>query len=224
MNICNFHQFETIKYAESLDIQRTIFNEMIEQKKMGKTPKHHLFFVEHPAVYTLGKHANATNFILQPDALKAIGADIHEIERGGDITFHGPGQLVVYPLFDLEQLNIGLKRYVQLIEKCIIDTLKEFEITAGVIDGRVGVWIDMNKSDERKIAAIGIKSSRYVTMHGLALNVNTDLNYFNHIVPCGIVDKGVTSMQKELNDKIDMLEVINKMKYHFRCNFELTEI
>jgi lipoyl(octanoyl) transferase len=131
MNFCNFHQFETIKYAESLDIQRTIFNEMIEQKKMGKTPKHHLFFVEHPAVYTLGKHANATNFILQPDALKAIGADIHEIERGGDITFHGPGQLVVYPLFDLEQLNIGLKRYVQLIEKCIIDTLKEFEITAG---------------------------------------------------------------------------------------------
>lgn len=224
MNFCNFHQFETIKYDESLDIQRTIFNDMLEQKKLGELPKHHLFFVEHPAVYTLGKHANATNFILQPEALKAIGADIHEIERGGDITFHGPGQLVVYPLFDLEQLNIGLKRYVQLIEKCIIDTLKEFEITAGVIDGRVGVWIDLNKPDERKIAAIGIKSSRYVTMHGLALNVNTDLNYFNHIVPCGIVDKGVTSMQKELNDKIDILEVINKMKYHFRCNFELTEI
>jgi lipoyl(octanoyl) transferase len=181
----------------------------------------HLIFVEHPHVYTFGKHAKKNHLLATPEMLQRLGADVFEIERGGDITYHGPGQLVVYPIFDLEQLNIGIKQYVARVEECILEVVAQYGIEAGTINDRIGVWLDINGLQERKIAAIGIKSSRYVTMHGLALNVNTDLDMFNHIVPCGIPDKAVTSISKELNEEIDFFEVNLKMRMAFERIFEL---
>ena len=221
MNICNFHKLSRQGYGEMLEFQRNTFQQMIDEKRNGSIPLNHLISVEHNPVYTLGKHAEKTNLLIQPTFLKHIGAEVFEIERGGDITYHGPGQLVVYPLFDLEQMGIGLKKFVENIETAIINVLAQFGIQAGIIPDRIGVWIDIGKPNERKIAAIGIKSSRYVTMHGLALNVNTDLTMFNHIVPCGIVDKGVTSMQRELNEEIDLFEVNSKLIEQFTSIFEL---
>lgn len=221
MNFCIFHELSRESYAQTLDKQRIIFQNAIEKKHNGLAPLNELISVEHNHVYTFGKHAEKANLLVNPQFLNNIGAETFEIERGGDITYHGPGQLVIYPIFDLEQLNIGIKRYVSNIELAIINTLKVFKIEAGIIPDRIGVWLDIGKPTERKIAAIGIKSSRYVTMHGLALNVNTDLNMFNHIVPCGITDKGVTSMEKELNENIDMFEVNSILVNQFKHIFEL---
>jgi len=195
---------------------------MIAQKsaKENTTPLH-LIMIEHPHVYTFGKSADRENLLASDDALNNMEAKVYDIERGGDITYHGPGQLVVYPIFDLEALGMGIKTFVQNIENCIIKTLADYGITAGTIPDRIGVWIDINQPNERKIAAIGIKCSRFVSMHGLALNVNTDLAMFNHIVPCGIVDKGVTSMEMELGGKIDIFEVKEKMGKHFASTFGL---
>ena len=173
-------------------------------------------------MYTFGKSADRENLLATDEALTAMEAKVYDIERGGDITYHGPGQLVVYPIFDLEALNMGVKRFVEGIETTIIKTLADYGIEAGIIKDRIGVWIDIDQPTERKIAAIGIKCSRFVSMHGLALNVNTDLAMFNHIVPCGIVDKGVTSMEMELGGKIDIFEVKEKMGKHFESTFGLT--
>jgi len=221
MNFCIFRDLKRESYGQTLDIQRNLFQNAISHKQEGKVPQNHLISVEHNHVYTFGKHAEKSNLLVNSGFLENIGAEVFEIERGGDITYHGPGQLVVYPIFDIEQMRIGLKKFVSNIEEAIIKTLAEYGITAGIIPDRIGVWIDIGLKTERKIAAIGIKSSRYVTMHGLALNVNTDLNMFNHIVPCGIVNKGVTSMEKELNDKIDIFEVNKKLIHHFQHIFEL---
>lgn len=221
MNFCIFHKLSRESYAQTLDKQRHIFQNAIAAKQNGEIPMNQLISVEHNHVYTFGKHAEKSNLLVNPQFLNNLGAETFEIERGGDITYHGPGQLVVYPIFDLEQLNLGIKKYVSKIELAIINTLKEFNIEAGIIPNRIGVWLDIGQSNERKIAAIGIKSSRYVTMHGLALNVNTDLNMFNHIVPCGITDKGVTSIQKELNENIDMFEVNSILVKQFKHIFEL---
>ncbi len=221
MNFCIFHELSRESYAQTLDKQRIIFQNAIEMKHNGLVPSNELISVEHNHVYTFGKHAEKANLLVNHQFLNNIGAETFEIERGGDITYHGPGQLVIYPIFDLEQLNIGIKKYVSNIELAIINTLKVFNIEAGIIPDRIGVWIDIGKPTERKIAAIGIKSSRYVTMHGLALNINTDLNMFNHIVPCGITDKGVTSMEKELNENIDMFEVNSILVNQFKHIFEL---
>lgn len=207
MNFCEIHQLQLEKYASTWEKQKLIFQSMIEQKRAGEIPLQHIIPVEHPHVYTFGKHAKQSHLLIAQDFLKSLEAETFEIERGGDITYHGPGQLVVYPIFDLEQIGIGLKDYVAGIESSIIHVLKHYGIQSGVIKDRVGVWVDIGKSNERKIAAIGIKSSRYVTMHGLALNVNTDLSMFQHIVPCGIPDKGVTSLKMELNEEIPLLEV-----------------
>jgi lipoyl(octanoyl) transferase len=221
MNFCIFHKLSRESYAQTLDKQRHIFQNAIDSKHNGEKPMNQLISVEHNHVYTFGKHAEKSNLLVNPQFLNNLGAETFEIERGGDITYHGPGQLVVYPIFDLEQLNIGIKKYVSNIELAIINTLKEFNIEAGIIPNRIGVWLDIGQLNERKIAAIGIKSSRYVTMHGLALNVNTDLNMFNHIVPCGIANKGVTSIQKELNENIDMFEVNSILVNQFKHIFEL---
>lgn len=221
MNFCIFHKLSRESYAQTLDKQRHIFQNAISAKHNGEKPMNQLISVEHNHVYTFGKHAEKSNLLVNPKFLNNLGAETFEIERGGDITYHGPGQLVVYPVFDLEQLNLGIKKYVSNIELAIINTLKEFNIEAGIIPNRIGVWLDIGQLNERKIAAIGIKSSRYVTMHGLALNVNTDLNMFNHIVPCGIADKGVTSIQKELNENIDMFEVNSILVDQFKHIFEL---
>ncbi len=207
MNFCEIHQLKFENYASTWEKQKQIFQTMIDQKRLGEIPMQHIIPVEHPHVYTFGKHAKQNHLLIAKDFLSALGAETFEIERGGDITYHGPGQLVVYPLLDLEQIGIGLKDYVAGIESSIIHVLNHYGIQSGVIKDRVGVWVDIGKPNERKIAAIGIKSSRYVTMHGLALNVNTDLSMFQHIVPCGIPDKGVTSLKMELNEEIPLFEV-----------------
>lgn len=224
MNNCRFHQLGLANYQDVWELQKRLFEENIEKKRAGEPTENHLIFVEHPHVYTFGKHAQKSHLLASPDALKALNAQTFEIERGGDITYHGPGQLVVYPIFDLEILQIGLKRYVSLIETCIIEVLSGYGITAGIIADRIGVWLDINGRNERKIAAIGIKSSRYITMHGLALNVNTDLTMFEHIVPCGIADKGVSSISKELNEKVDFSEVNQRLKESFSRIFVLNYI
>lgn len=208
-------------YQQAWDYQLLLFNQKIEQKRNGQSPGHHLLFVEHPHVYTMGKSSEKNNLLASPDMLKAVGAEVFEIERGGDITYHGPGQLVAYPIFDLEALGLGVKSYVQAVEKAIVHTVAEFGISSEALEDRIGVWLDIGNQNERKIAAIGIKCSRYITMHGLALNVNTDLNMFNHIVPCGIPDKGVTSIEKEKGSQIDMENVKNVLGKHFASIFGL---
>lgn len=208
-------------YEEVWQLQKNIFNKSIEEKIQGKIPQQHLLVCEHPHVYTLGKSANQENLLLSESELKNKEISVYDIERGGDITYHGPGQLVVYPIFDLEQLNIGVKQFVFNIEQCIINVLSKYEIECVRIDDRIGIWLDKGKSNERKIAAIGIKCSRYISMHGLALNVNTDLSLFDNIIPCGIVDKGVTSIKNELGREISMVDIKNEMIKEFSTNFEV---
>lgn len=221
MHNCNRVDLGTMDYKETWDLQLDLFQQKITDKTMGLKPPHDLLFVEHPHVYTFGKSAERKNLLADTGTLSSIGAGVYDIERGGDITYHGPGQLVAYPIFDLEQLGIGVKAFVEGIETAIIRTLAEWNIVAETIPGRIGVWIDKDKPNERKIAAIGIKCSRFVSMHGLALNVNTNLEMFNHIVPCGISDKMVCSMEGELGRQIDMLVVKNTLGKHFASIFGL---
>lgn len=222
MNNCKIHNLGRESYGTVLNLQQSLFDESIEKKRSNDLLEHHLIVVEHPHVYTFGKHAKTQHMLATPEYLKSMGAEVYHIERGGDITYHGPGQLVVYPIFDLESLGIGIKKYVAKIEDAIIQVLKTYNIEAGTIKDRIGVWLDIGTQNERKIAAIGIKSSRYITMHGLALNVNTDLTMFNHIVPCGIPNKDVCSIQSELNEKIDFFEVRERMVQAFASIFEIT--
>ena len=182
--------------------------------------QHYLLFVEHPPVYTLGKSGNIDNVLLSEENLKARGIDFFRTNRGGDITFHGPQQIVGYPILDLEKFYTDIGKYLRNVEEVIILTLKEYGIEAGRSAGETGVWIDAAiKGKERKICAIGVRSSRWITMHGFALNVNTDLDYFNFIIPCGIQDKQVTSLQKELGREVNFEEVKEKVKRNFEKVF-----
>jgi lipoyl(octanoyl) transferase len=184
------------------------------------TTEHYLLFVEHPPVYTLGKSGNIDNVLLSEENLKARGIDFFRTNRGGDITFHGPQQIVGYPILDLEKFYTDIGKYLRNVEEVIILTLKEYGIDAGRSAGETGVWIDAGiKGKERKICAIGVRSSRWITMHGFALNVNTDLDYFNFIIPCGIQDKQVTSLQKELGRTVDFEEAKEKVKQNFEKVF-----
>lgn len=206
-----------IAYSQAWDIQKQYFEELIKAKQTGvNNPVNYFLFCEHPHVYTIGKSGQQSNLLINNDFLNHIKASVFHIDRGGDITYHGPGQIVGYPIIDLEAFQIGVKEYVEKLEESIMLTLSDFGIQSSRLSGATGVWIDVEKSGmTRKICAIGIKASRYVTMHGFALNVNTDLSYFNHINPCGFVDKGVTSMQKELGREISMDEVKTKIIYYF---------
>jgi len=210
-----------IPYAEAWALQKSLFHAGIDQKLKQELPVHHLLLCEHPHVYTLGKSADAQNLLISKADLAEQNIDVFDIERGGDITYHGPGQLVVYPIFDLEQLGIGVKVFVEKVEQCIIDVLKLYGIAAERIPNRIGIWIDKDLPNERKIAAIGIKCSRHMTMHGLAFNINTDLSLFNQIIPCGIVDKGVSSLAKEIGREIPMSDIKNQMVNAFSRIFEL---
>lgn len=163
-----------------------------------------VYLVEHNPVYTLGKSGKSENMLVSEPYLRSIGAEFYHIDRGGDVTYHGPGQVVGYPILDLEQLGIGLREYIDSLEEAIIGVCREWGIEAGRIAGASGVWLDGDSPRARKICAIGVRASRYVTMHGFAMNVNTDLKYFNHINPCGFVDKGVTSLEKELGHEVDI--------------------
>jgi lipoyl(octanoyl) transferase len=200
-------------YKETWDFQVAIFNELVANKKNGSesaisTGKYlpgTLIFVEHPHVYTLGKSGSENNLLVNSIQLKAREASFYRIDRGGDITYHGPGQIVGYPIFDLEIIKIGLREYIHKLEEAIIRTVGAFGITASRLEGGTGVWLEPEvKGKARKICAIGVKVSRYVTMHGFAFNVNTDLSYFNNINPCGFTDKGVTSLSRELGNIQDM--------------------
>jgi lipoyl(octanoyl) transferase len=217
-------------YKETWDYQAEIFKELVEGKKAEQsnnksvTGSLHgtLIFVEHPHVYTLGKNGSENNLLLDFIQLQAKDAKFYRIDRGGDITYHGPGQVVGYPIFDLEELEIGLKEYIFRLEETIINTIREFGLKGSRLEGGTGVWIDPEiQGKARKICAIGVKASRYVTMHGFAFNVNTDLSYFNYINPCGFTDKGVTSLEKETGKRQEMNKVKNIIRKKFRDTFDL---
>lgn len=203
----------TKEYNEAWKDQEELFNAILETKKQEVcTPIQtvdYLILVEHPHVYTLGKSGEENNLLLDYMQLQAKEAQFVHTNRGGDITYHGPGQLVGYPILNLENFKIGLREYIERLEESIIKTIAHYGLTGTRSKGAAGVWLDVGTPNERKICAIGVKSSRYVTMHGFALNINTDLTYFNHINPCGFTDKGVTSLQKELDKTIDIEEVKN---------------
>jgi len=204
-----------IEYNEAWNKQEAIFRATIQLKTDGKQTENTLIFCEHPHVYTLGKSGDEHNLLLNYIQLQAADAQFVKSNRGGDITYHGPGQIVGYPIFDLANFNLGLKQYIFLMEEAIIYTLQAYGIQSERLDGATGVWLDTGKPTCRKICAIGVRSSKFVTMHGFALNVNTNLTYFGHINPCGYVDKGVTSIEKELGRKLEMQEV----KKHLIDNF-----
>ncbi len=216
-------------YKEVWDYQEKLFAEVVDVKLHNrnnsndlKSITNHLLFVEHPHVYTLGKSGVQNNLLINEQFLKQINATFYKINRGGDITYHGPGQIVGYPIFDLEVMGLQVRSYIHNLEEAIIQTIDEYGIKGERLDGATGVWLDTQMPGKaRKVCAIGVKASRYVSMHGFALNVNTNLEYFNHINPCGFVDKGVTSLQKELGHPLDMDEVKSILLKKLSKIFEL---
>ena len=223
----NFQDLGKMDYKECWDFQEELFAEILavksSNKKEDKTTetKNHLIFCEHPHVYTLGKSGDEKNLLVNEEYLKSRGATFHKINRGGDITYHGPGQLVGYPIIDLDNFFTDIHKYLRFLEEAVILTLKEYGLESERSPGETGVWFDVGTPKARKICALGVKSSRWVTMHGFAFNINSDLSYFGNIIPCGITDKSVTSLQKELGKEIDMQEVKNKVKFHLIELFEM---
>jgi lipoyl(octanoyl) transferase len=209
----------TIEYNKAWAEQELLFNATIQQKINSEPTHNHFVICEHPHVYTLGKSGDEQNLLLNYIQLQAKNAQFVHSNRGGDITYHGPGQIVGYPIFNLEDFKMGLKQYIHTMEQCIIEVLANHGIPSTRLDGATGVWLDVNTPKARKICAIGVRSSRYVTMHGFALNVNTDLSYFAHINPCGFIDKGVTSMQKELGVEVDIEAVKAQLVAQFSAKF-----
>ncbi|MBR5877401.1 MAG: lipoyl(octanoyl) transferase LipB [Alistipes sp.] len=217
-------------YSECWQLQSSEFERMLSQKRVrsaqcegasvacegsfAEEDAGQLLLVEHNPVYTLGKSGKEQNMLVSEEYLRSIGAEFFHIDRGGDITYHGPGQIVGYPILDLEQIGIGLREYIDSIEESIIGVCAEWGIEAGRIAGASGVWLEPETKRARKICAIGVRASRYVTMHGFAMNVNTDLKYFSHINPCGFVDRGVTSLQRELGHEVDAEVVKSQIVKH----------
>ncbi|ADQ78323.1 lipoate-protein ligase B [Paludibacter propionicigenes WB4] len=216
MSQIQFVDWGLIEYNEAWSKQEALFSATIERKVGGIETDNFLVFCEHPHVYTLGKSGDEQNLLLNYIQLQAKHASFVQTNRGGDITYHGPGQVVGYPIFDLANFNLGLKQYIHYIEEAIIHALSLYNIQSSCLDGATGVWIDVGLPTCRKICAIGVRSSRFVTMHGFALNVNTQLEYFNYINPCGFIDKGVTSMEKELGHKVD----IEQLKLALRTSIQ----
>ena len=198
-----------IPYEESWNRQREWFNEVVAAKQAGQPCHNRIVLCEHPPVYTLGRSGKASNMLLGEEQLKRVGATLYHIDRGGDITYHGPGQLVCYPILNLEDFSLGLRDYIYVLEEAVIRVCATYGIKAGRLEKATGVWLEGDTPRARKICAMGVHASHFVTMHGLALNVNTDLRYFSYIHPCGFVDKGVTSLQKELHREVSMEEVKN---------------
>ena len=225
-----FRDLGSMDYKACWDLQEVYFNQTVQIKfdNRAKAPEEqvvttdHLFFVEHPHVYTLGKSGDVNNLLLDEESLAQVDARFYAINRGGDITYHGPGQIVGYPIFDLDHFFSDIHKYLRYLEEAIIRTLMDYGIVAGRIEGLTGVWIDAELGPKaRKIAALGVKCSRWVTMHGFAFNVNADLSYFNHIIPCGITDKAVTSMHLELGRPLEIEEVKERLKHHLAEVFEI---
>lgn len=217
-----------IDYKEAWDLQEKLFAENI-QRKIDKRngiateeTENFALFCQHPHVYTLGKSGDAGHLLLNDSQLENEHATFYKINRGGDITYHGPGQLVVYPILDLELFFTDIGKYMRFLEESVIQTLATYGIVGGRVAGLTGVWIDFDSANPRKICALGVKCSRWVTMHGIGFNINSDLTYFNHIVPCGIEDKGVTSMQQELGKAVDFDEVSAILKEKLANQFNFT--
>jgi lipoyl(octanoyl) transferase len=225
-----FQDLGLIDYQDAWDYQEKIFAETLSIKTGNrgldvedqKLTPNFLIFCQHPHVYTLGKSGKPEHLLLQEDDLAEKQAKYYKINRGGDITYHGPGQIVGYPILDLDNFFTDIHLYMRTLEEAIILTLVDYGMDAGRIKGLTGVWLDYEEQiNPRKICALGVKASRWVTMHGFALNVNTDLAYFNNIVPCGIEDKAVTSMAKEAGRELDIQEVSDKLKYHLAALFQM---
>ena len=223
----NFQDLGKIDYKQCWDFQEELFAEILavksSNKKKNKTieTKNYLLFCEHPHVYTLGKSGDEKNLLVNEEYLKSRGATFHKINRGGDITYHGPGQLVGYPILDLDNFFTDIHKYLRFLEEAVILTLREYGLESERSPGETGVWFDVGTPKARKICALGVKSSRWVTMHGFAFNINSDLSYFGNIIPCGITDKSVTSLQKELGKEMDIDQVKNKVKSHLIDLFEM---
>jgi lipoyl(octanoyl) transferase len=223
-----FVDLGTIGYQEGWDYQLGLFNQLLAIKSANRNSgddaqtatENFLIFCEHPHVFTLGRNGDENNLLVRKENLAEISAAYFPINRGGDITYHGPGQIVGYPIIDLENFFTDIHKYMRLLEEAVIQTLSEYKVKAGRIPGLTGVWIDAdNPSLARKICALGVKTSRWVTMHGFAFNVNTNLQYFDYIVPCGIQDKAVTSLEKELGRMVDMEDVKKVLKEKIREQF-----
>ncbi len=219
-----------IDYQEAWDYQEEIFKSVVDVKirNRKKDPEdqeptsNYLIFCQHPHVYTLGKSGSEQNLLINEAQLKLRGAHYYKINRGGDITYHGPGQIVVYPILDLDNFFTDIHKYLRFLEEAVIRTLRDYDVEAGRIKGLTGVWLNVDDQEKaRKIAAFGVKSSRWVTMHGLAFNIQVNLDYFNNIVPCGIQDKAVTSLDLELGKDPDFSQVVEKLKYHLISLFEM---
>ena len=218
-------------YKETWDLQEEIFKKTVaikvrnRRENAGLSTPNHFLFVSHAHVYTLGKSGDLSNLLLNEEQLKTKGANYYKINRGGDITYHGPGQIVGYPILDLENFFTDIHKYLRLLEETIILTLAEYGLEASRSQGETGVWLDVGTPFARKICALGVRASRWVTMHGFALNVNTDLGYFDHIIPCGIRGKSVTSLRVELKrDQVDENEVKEKLLKHFLNLFEAQKV
>ncbi|MEZ4757585.1 MAG: lipoyl(octanoyl) transferase LipB [Flavobacteriales bacterium] len=230
MRQVHFRDLGPIDYAAAWDLQTRLFKETIERKVTNRNlpndaqvpTEDHLLFCEHPHVYTLGKSGQQSHLLLNEQGLREKGVQFFPIDRGGDITYHGPGQIVGYPIFDLDHHFTDIHRFLRTLEEAVIGTLEAYGIKAGRIEGLTGVWLDWTDPFKaRKICAFGIRASRWVTMHGFAFNVNTDLSYFEHIVPCGIADKGVTSMARELGEPLDMAEVKGRLRMELADLFDV---
>lgn len=214
-------------YKEAWDYQESLFQEILDVKIRNRredagleTPNYFLF-VEHPHVYTLGKSGDISNLLVTEEELTSKGAKFYRINRGGDITYHGPGQVVGYPILDLDNFFTDIHKYLRLLEEMIILTLADYGLKGERSNGETGVWLDVGTPLARKICAMGVRSSRWVTMHGFAFNVNTDLGYFDHMIPCGIRDKAVTSLNRELgHSEIDMEDVKQRLSSHFETLFD----
>jgi len=220
MNKLTFVDWGLIPYSEAYQRQKELFEAAIQQKSEQKEVQNRVVFCEHPHVITIGKNGSASNILFQEKTLKEKQVELYRVDRGGDVTYHGPGQLVGYPILDLEAFHIGLKDYIFRLEEIIIRLLDQYSIKGERLPGAAGVWLQAGDPQKaRKICAIGVKSNRYVTMHGFALNISTDLSYFGLINPCGFTDKGVTSLEKELNRKVDIEQLKEKLKTIFRTQF-----
>ena len=222
-----FRDLGLIDYKEAWDFQEQLFQGIVNVKSRNRkegtnlATQSHLLFCEHPHVFTLGKSGDEKNLLVNKELLKSKGASFYKINRGGDITYHGPGQIVGYPILDLDNFFTDIHKYLRLLEESVIKTIAEYGIHGERSVGETGVWLDVGKPSARKICAMGVRSSRWVTMHGFAFNVNSDLSYFKNIVPCGIVDKSVTSLKEELGHNVDISEVKEKLKNHIASVFEM---
>ena len=222
-----FEDLGLIDYKKCWSYQEGLFSEILAVKSANRkenksdATKNHLLFCEHPHVYTLGKSGDKNNLLVNEDYLKSRGATFYKINRGGDITYHGPGQIVGYPILDLDNFFTDIYKYLRFLEEAVILTLNEYGLESERSPGETGVWFDVGTEKARKICALGVKSSRWVTMHGFAFNINTNLSYYENIIPCGIVGKQVTSLEKELSKKLDIQEVKNKLRAHLVHLFEM---